>query len=131
MPILQLLEVTCEGPRCKRGKDEKPMRVQWDPEKAKSDPFAIPEEFWSFRTVTLPNGTALTFCCIRCNHDFDIKNPRPLRSPREIAAIQKAEQEVQAKRLAEEAKKALPTNKVDGFGTPVVTAPPATEAEAS
>jgi len=105
MGIAQLIEVTCEGPRCKRGANETPKKISWDTERSKTDPLAVPDDAWRLRTVILFNDERHVFCCVRCSHDWDLANPEPLKSPRELAAQQAAEREVQQRQLAEEKKR--------------------------
>lgn len=102
MAVRNLVEATCEGPRCKRGQDGKPMQLVWEPDKAKEDALAIPEEAWKFVTLVNFIGQQHLFCCVRCQHDWQLDNPFTLKSPRELAAQQETSQKVQAEKLAKE-----------------------------
>jgi hypothetical protein len=108
IPVRGFVEVTCEGPRCARGSNGQPFRISWDPEKAKTDETEMPDEAWRITKVVNFIGQEHLFCCTRCRHDWDLDNPFTLKSPRELAAQQAAEQEIQAKRIAKEREEATP-----------------------
>lgn len=88
MPVNTMIQVTCEGPRCKRGVDGKPFQITWNPEKAKQDMNEVPDAAWKLRTLLFFDGEQHVFCCTRCQHDWDLDNPVPIISPREKATMQ-------------------------------------------
>lgn len=105
MPVVQTITVVCEGPGCKTGSGETRFTLTWDPESAKRDPFAIPDAAFRCRTILLFNGEQHTFCGKDCEHAWESREERPLKTPREIAAEQTAAAQHASKQEARAARK--------------------------
>ena len=113
MPLKQTvsveLELTCEGPRCARGVDGRPLTLRWDAEKAKTDLNAVPDDAFRFINDNfLAEQTPHSFCCRRCQHDYHLANPFSPKSPRELMEQQEADQKRQAEEIAEKAASGTP-----------------------
>ena len=102
MPVKQLIHVVCEGPRCKTGPNESTFHIAWEPEIAKNDPNAVPDAAWRLVTLAFFSGETHVFCCVRCQHDWQLEHKEIQRSPRELAALQQAAQKKQAEEIATE-----------------------------
>src|SRR5690348_6163331 len=101
MPVVQVVEMLCEGPRCGKGQDGTGTAklLRWSPEHAKQNIAAVPDDCWRFITVVLFDDQKFSFCSVRCLKHFLESKDIYLLSPREKAEREALNQEVDDRRL--------------------------------
>lgn len=121
MSVSLVTRVICEGPRCINGPGKTPLVLEWEDEKAKQDPSAVPDAAYRLVIQRSFVGEQHVFCSVRCLHDWHLNGYQVPLSPREQALQEAANDAAAAKQQ---------TPKLEAIdGGKANTAPPAEPAK--
>jgi hypothetical protein len=123
------VKIICAGPRCAaRHLRDTPVTIEFDEEKVKTNPTALPDDFARILKLTVnafvPQEDA--FCSPRCIKDFLDYTYVPPKSPREIAEQMKNNQAIEERK---EAKRDSGDAIAEAIATPAAFQTPVSQAD--